>query len=133
MRPAVKRTPGFSQCDAVAAAVQGSLPEAGPAPPAFTLFSPESGASPAGSDISDITVATKRTLLRVKGLIPPELWNRFGSKIIPKLRSAEQLRAGVELTVEVEASALASLEMDIQQVLSDLDLGRKVVVEKDHR
>jgi hypothetical protein len=67
----------------------------------------------------------------VKGLVPPELWNRFGSKIIPKLRSGEQLQARVELTVEVETSALASLEMEIQQVLSDLGLGGKVVVEKD--
>jgi hypothetical protein len=64
-------------------------------------------------------------------VLPPELWNRFGSKIIPKLRSAEQLQARVELTVEVETSALASLEMEIQQVLADLDLGGKVVVEKD--
>src|SRR5207237_5540099 len=59
------------------------------------------------------------TLLRVRGVVPAELWNRFGSKMIPKLRSAEQLQARVELTVEVETSALASLEMEIQQVLSD--------------
>ena len=63
--------------------------------------------------------------------MPAELWNRFGSKIIPKLRSAQQLQARVELTVEVEPSALASLETEIQQVLSDLDLGGKVVVEKE--
>jgi len=36
----------------------------------------------------------------------------------------------VELTVEVESSALASLEMEIQQVLGDLDLGGKVIVER---
>jgi hypothetical protein len=33
-------------------------------------------------------------MLRVKGLVPPELSNRFGSKIIPKLRSAESSRRG---------------------------------------
>ena len=63
-------------------------------------------------------------------LIPRELWNRFGSNIIPKLRSADQLQASVELTVEVEGPALNSLEMEIQQILSDLDLGGKVAVEK---
>jgi hypothetical protein len=72
-----------------------------------------------------------KTLLRVKGVIPPELWNRFGSKIIPKLRSAEQIQALVELTVEVDASACASLELDIQQILSDLDLNGKVSIETD--
>jgi hypothetical protein len=111
-------------------AVQATLPGTSPAPSAFTLVSPESGVSPAGSEVSE---APKKTVLRVKGLVPPELWNRFGSKIIPKLRSAEQLQARVELTVEVERAALASLEMEIRQILSDLDLGGKVVVEKDRQ
>jgi len=66
----------------------------------------------------------------VKGLVPPELWNRFGSKIIPKLRSADQLQARVELTVEVETSALATLEMEIQRILSALDPGGKIVVKR---
>jgi len=74
-----------------------------------------------------------KTLLRVKGAIPPELWNRFGSKIIPKLRSAKQLQALVELTVQLDTSASAALEMEIQQILSDLDLIGKLVVEKDRR
>jgi len=108
--------------------VQRPVLETSPAPSAFTLVSPESGASPAGSEVSE---TPKKTVLRVKGLVPPELWNRFGSKIIPKLRCAEQLQARVELTAEVESSAVASLEMEIQQVLADLDLGGKVVVEKD--
>jgi hypothetical protein len=113
---------------AAVTAVQGSLPETSPAPSAFTLVSPESGALPAGPGVSD---APTKTVLRVKGLVPPELWNRFGSKIIPKLRSANQLQAQVELMAEVEGAALASLEMEIQQILSDLDLGGKVVAEKD--
>ncbi|MBI1896513.1 MAG: AAA family ATPase, partial [Acidobacteria bacterium] len=115
---------------AAATAVQGTLPETTPAPAAFTLVSPESGALPAGPGVP---ATPTKTVLRVRGLVPPELWNRFGSKIIPKLRSAEQLQARVELTVEVETSALASLEMEILQVLADLDLGGKVVVEKDCR
>jgi len=103
-------------------------PETGPPPSTFTLVSPESGGPPPGPGVSE---APKKTLLRVRGVVPAELWNRFGSKIIPKLRSAERLQARVDLSVEVETSALASLEMEIQQVLSDLDLGGKVVVEKD--
>lgn len=104
------------------------MPEAIPAPSEFTLVSPDSG-KPATVD-GGVSAVPAKTLLRVKGAVPPELWNRFGSKIIPKLRSAEHLEARVELTVEVETSTLASLEMEIQQILSDLDLGGKVVVEK---
>jgi hypothetical protein len=113
---------------AAATAAQGNPPQTSPAPPAFTLVSPESSPSLAGSEISE---APQKTMLRVKGLVPPELWNRFKSKIIPKLRSAEQLQARVELTVEVETSGLASLETEILQVLADLDLGGKVVVKKE--
>ena len=100
-------------------------------PSDFTLVSPDSG-KPVTID-GGASAVPARTLLRVKGTVPPELWNRFGSKIIPKLRSAEQLQARVELTVEVESSALASLETEIQQIVADLDLVGKVVVEKDLR
>ena len=112
------------------ATVQATLPETSPAPSAFTLVSPQSDEPLSGSGISE---APTKTVLRVRGLVPPELWNRFGSKIIPKLRSAEQLQARVELTAEVETAASASLEAEIQQVLSDLDLGSRVVVERDRQ
>jgi hypothetical protein len=95
------------------------------------LVSPDSG-KPVTVD-GGISPMPTKTLLRVKGAVPPELWNRFGSKIIPKLRSAEQLQALVDLTVEVDTSASAALEMEIQQILSDLDLGGKVVVEKERK
>jgi len=114
-----------------ATGVQATIPEATPVPSDFTLVSPDSG-KPVAID-GGASAVPAVTLLRVKGTVPPELWNRFGSKIIPKLRSAEQLQARVELTVEVESSALASLETEIQQVLADLDLGGKVVVEKDRQ
>jgi hypothetical protein len=112
-----------------ATAVQATMPEAIPTASEFTLVSPDSG-KPATVD-GGVSAVLAKTLLRVKGAVPPELWNRFGSKIIPKLRSAEHLEARVELTVEVESSASAALEMEIQQILSDLDLGGKVIVEKD--
>jgi hypothetical protein len=108
-----------------AAAVQATMPEAIPAPSEFTLVSGQP------MPVGGVRGVPLKTLLRVKGVIPPELWNRFGSKIIPKLRSAEQIQALVELTVEVDASACASLELDIQQILSDLDLNGKVSIETD--
>ena len=113
-----------------APAVQATLPDTSPAPSTFTLVGPQSSEPSPGSGIAE---SSRKTLLRIRGVVPAELWNRFGSKIIPKLRSAQQLQARVELTVEVESSALASLEAEIQQVLSDLDLGGKVVVEKDRQ
>jgi hypothetical protein len=69
-------------------------------------------------------------LRAVQPAVPPELWNRFGSKIILNLGSAGQLHVGLELAVVVETRALASLEAEVQQILTDLDLGGKVVIEK---
>jgi hypothetical protein len=113
-----------------ATAVQATVPEAIQSPSEFTLVSHDSG-QPTTVD-GGVAAVPAKTILRVKGAVPPELWNRFGSKIIPKLRSANQLEARVELRIEIETSASASLEAEIQQILSDLDLGGKVVVEKDH-
>ena len=55
----------------------------------------------------------------------------LGKGCVGVLRRQRSFWVPLELTVEVEASALASLEMKIQQILADLDLGGKVVVEKE--
>ena len=39
--------------------------------------------------------------LRISGTIPPELWNRLGTKLIPKLRAGENLTIGTDIAVEV--------------------------------
>ena len=70
--------------------------------------------------------------MRVKGPLPVELWNRFGSKIVPKLRSAENLQASVELTVEVTPDGVASLESELRQLLRDLELHEKITLEKQN-
>ena len=38
--------------------------------------------------------ATRKVTLRLVGHVPPELWNRLGTKLLPKLRSGEHLRGG---------------------------------------
>jgi hypothetical protein len=111
---------------AAAAPAQTPLPAA-PEPAGFTLVSPELEA-PNGSRV---TPPARKMIVRVKGPLPPELWNRFGSKIVPKLRSAENLQARVELTVEVSPEGVTALEADLRQLLTDLELSNKIVVEKE--
>ena len=45
----------------------------------------------------------KATLL-LKGTVPPEAWNRLGTRILPKLRSGDDLSVGFEFSVSVDAS-----------------------------
>ena len=74
---------------------------------------------------------TASVSLRISGTIPPELWNRLGTKLIPKLRSGDRLTVGVDLTVEVAQPAAESLQADVQQILSDLNLAGQVTIQRD--
>ena len=75
---------------------------------------PESESIPPADMASD--------LLRITGTVPPELRNRLGTKLIPKLRAGDSLTMGVNLTVELAQTMAESLQADVQQVLSDLNL-----------
>ena len=68
-------------------------------------------------------------LLRLSGNIPPELWNRLGTKLIPKLRAGDGLAIGVEFKVEVAPSRSESIQGDIAQALADLGLGGQVSIQ----
>lgn len=69
--------------------------------------------------------------LRISGAVPPESWNRFGSKLIPKVRSGQEVQIKVELSCRLESASASTAEVDIRQVLDDLGLGGAVKVEKE--
>jgi hypothetical protein len=50
--------------------------------------------------------ASARTL-RISGSVPPEVWNRLGTKILPKLRSGSDLKIGLDFSVTVLAAEFA--------------------------
>ena len=93
-------------------------PEPGPEPDP----GPELGPEPSPSD----QVAT----LRLSGTVPPELWNRLGTKLIPKLRSGDKLNVGIDFTVSLAAPMAQTLEAELNQILADLGLGDRVKVER---
>ena len=68
--------------------------------------------------------------LRISGTIPPELWNRLGTKLVPKLRAGDSLTMGVDVTVELAQPDAESLQAEVQQVLSDLNLDGQVTVQR---
>ena len=86
-----------------------------------------SGASP-GPEPPPAPATATRTL-QIRGQIPLELWNRLGTRILPKLRSGTDVRIGIDLSVTVTTDQAPSLEKDIRQSLDDLDLGGTVKVE----
>jgi len=67
------------------------------------------------------TKPTKQTI-SLAGQIPSDQWNRVGTKLMPKLRSAGNVVVEISLSVEVPAEQSAALTGDLNQVLLDLGL-----------
>jgi hypothetical protein len=63
------------------------------------------------------------------GTVPPEVWNRLGTKILPKLRSGSELRIGLEFAVTVKAENAGALAAELRQILQELGLGEAVRIE----
>jgi hypothetical protein len=69
------------------------------------------------------------TELNVSGNIPPELWNRLGAKLLPKLRVFDSLEVGVGFTVRLPSGLTDSLKAELRQILRDLGLENNIRIE----
>ncbi|MDA8051640.1 MAG: hypothetical protein M0002_16845 [Rhodospirillales bacterium] len=65
----------------------------------------------------------------VVGGLPPEGWNRLGTKILPKLRMGSELKIGLDISVSVAGDAAAGLAAELRQILQELGLGQTVRVD----
>jgi hypothetical protein len=101
-------------------ATTAPTPEPKPGP-----TTPEPGPTP-GSGLQPTGMT--RTL-RLSGSVPPEVWNRLGTKILPKLRSGSELKIGLEFAVTVSADAANGLATELRQILQELGLAEAVKVE----
>jgi len=64
----------------------------------------------------------------ISGDIPPEIWNRLGTKILPKLRDGSDLKIGIEFSVNIDSNLSSSFEADLKQILEDLGMSGQVRV-----
>jgi hypothetical protein len=67
--------------------------------------------------------------LRLVGTVPPEVWNRLGTKILPKLRAGTDLKVGLEFSVTVKADTANNLMSELRQVVEELGLSEAVRIE----
>ncbi len=101
--------------------VPGPSPELGPGP----IVAPE----PIPKPTSELARNVETRTLRLRGSVPPELWNRLGTKILPKLRSGADLKVGVEFSMTVSVATADSLASELRQILEELGLTDAVSVE----
>lgn len=69
-------------------------------------------------------------IIRLEGSIPPEVWNRIGIRLLPKLRAGQNLTLEMHAAVEVSPTDALHLEQDIRAALSDLGIQDTVRVER---
>ena len=79
--------------------------------------------------VLEATPPTKIRRLHISGDIPTEVWQRLGRTLIPKLKSGNDLRVALDVSLSVNADVANGLRHEIEQILEDLMLDGKVTVE----
>jgi len=100
-----------------------------PAPQPQPIPSP----SPATSEFEQspervAALGDQTATIRLTGAVPPELWNRLGTRLLPKLRAGSNLRVAVDFSVTVDRHIATTLKLDLRQILDDLGLAGKVQI-----
>lgn len=72
-------------------------------------------------------------MLRVHGDIPVEVWNRLGTRLLPKLRGGggQNLKVGVSFELTTNGADADAMAADLRQILDDLTLGDRVRIDVD--
>ena len=78
----------------------------------------------------DPPTSPSRATLRVTGTLPPTAWNRFGTKVLPKLHACDSLSVSVELQADASGDLAASIEADLRQAVGELNLNDQLHVER---
>jgi hypothetical protein len=104
--------------------VTGVSTPVGPAPSGTPAVG--SGAPTGGVPVSPAVVPlpsgpTTKTV-RLTGSVAPELWNRLGTRVLPKLKAGKDLKIGIDFSVVVDAANEGELVADLRQILTDLGL-----------
>jgi hypothetical protein len=76
----------------------------------------------------DGTEAEGVLVIRLSGEVPPEQWNRLGTKLIPKLRTTNGLRVEITLSGSASATIARALASDLAQIVDEIGLQTKLRV-----
>jgi hypothetical protein len=72
---------------------------------------------------------TTTKTFRIWGDVPPEIWNRPGTKILPKLRRGSDTKIGIEFSVTIDGQLERTFEADLKQIFDDLGLTGRAQIE----
>ena len=73
----------------------------------------------------------RKVTLRLAGVVPPEQWNRLGTRIISKLRSKDvAVSFGIDFIVTLDEALAETMRTELLQALRDLGLANEVRIEE---
>ena len=121
----LKAHPDGSQPETPVQTALGVGPSSGSAPDQGPVALPVEGPGPQAA-----VDGSKTATLRLIGNVPPEIWNRLGTKVLPKLRSGMGLRVGIDFSVSVEPALARNMENEIELILEELGLKELVRIER---
>ena len=104
-----------------------ALPTPAPQPTSGDLI-----LEPPPSSGSQASAPDQLVRLSLTGSIPPEQWNKLGTKLLPKLRSSgQELSLSLDASLAVRSQDLRHVEAELRQILRDLGLEGLVRIEKN--
>lgn len=96
-----------------------TVPQPEPVPPVPPEHGPVTQPGPSASVLT----------LRLSGTVTPEVWNRLGIKLLPKLRSGSDLKLGVDFSVKINAHFASNTEAELRQIIQELGLDGQIRIE----
>ncbi|MDD9855621.1 MAG: DUF499 domain-containing protein [Gammaproteobacteria bacterium] len=90
------------------------------------LFPPETGAD-AMPGHSPNAPSAKKTI-RLTGAVPPEVWNKLGTRVIPKLRAGDNVTADISLSATVDGAAADRFCDELRQILKQLNIADRIKI-----
>ncbi len=105
-------------------ATVAAAPPSGLATPAPAVVEP-----PTTDTAIEAPASPSTRVVRLTGSVPPEVWNRLGTRILPKLRTGSELRIGLDLSASVPDTAAGNLITELRQILQELGLTGSVQIE----
>ncbi|OGA43321.1 MAG: AAA family ATPase [Betaproteobacteria bacterium RIFCSPLOWO2_12_FULL_62_13] len=100
-----------------------------PFPPPEPL---EPGPGPEPGPAPGPALAAAKWTVRVEGSIPPEVWNRVGTKLLPKLRMGEGLTVHVGFSTVASSDVAKPLIGDLEQILKELGVSDTMKVSSEN-
>jgi len=87
-----------------------AVAEPRPEPEPESKPGPQPEPEPSPTSEPEPTPTTSTRTFRISGDVPPEIWNRLGTKVLPKLRSGSELTIGIEFSVTVKSDVADSFQ-----------------------